>query len=111
LKGEFGRLFVKASAKKLPGWKWWVEFGSECLELQSVAQKVLSQISCASACERNWSTYDFIHNKKRNRQRPDRANDLVEVFSNLRLISKVNNIEYEEQMVAWDSGEEELEEE
>jgi hypothetical protein len=59
----------------------------------------------------NWSTYDFIHNKKRNRLRPDRANDLVEVFSNLCLISKVNNIEYEEQMVAWDSREEELEEE
>jgi hypothetical protein len=66
-KGEFGRPFVKASAKKLPGWKWWVEFGSECPELQSVAQKVLSQISCTSACERNWSTYDFIHNKKHNR--------------------------------------------
>ncbi len=93
-----------------------MEFGSECPELQSVAQKALSQISCASMCERNWSTrnwstYDFIHNKKCNRLRPDRANDLVEVFSNLRLISKVNNIEYEEQMVAWDSGEEELEEE
>jgi hypothetical protein len=109
--GEFGRPFVKASAKKLPGWKLWVEFGSECPELQSVAQKVLSQISCVFACERNWSTYDFIHNKKRNRLRPDRANDLVEVFFNMRLISKVNNIEYEEQMVAWDSGEEELEEE
>ncbi len=39
------------------------------------------------------------------------ANDLVEVFSNLHLINKVNNIEYEEHMVAWDSGEEELEEE
>ncbi len=62
-------------------------------------------------CERNWNTYDFIHNKKRNRLRLDRANNLVEVFSNLRLISKVNNIEYEEQMVAWDGGEEELEEE
>jgi hypothetical protein len=109
--GEFGRPFVNASAKKLPGWKWWVEFGSECPEPQSVAQKVLSQISCASVCERNWSTYDFIHSKKRNRLRPDRVNDLVEVFSNLRLINKVNNIEYEEQMVAWDSGEEELEEE
>ncbi len=84
-----------------------MEFGSECPELQSVTQKVLSQISCASMCERNWS----IHNKKRNRLRPDRANDLVEVFSNLHLISKVNNIEYEEQMVAWDSREEELEEE
>ncbi len=35
----------------------------------------------------------------------------MEVFSNLRLISKVNNIEYEEQMVAWDSEEEELVEE
>jgi hypothetical protein len=39
------------------------------------------------------------------------ANDLVEVFSNLCLINEVNNIEYEEQMVAWDNGEEELEEE
>jgi len=76
-----------------------------------VTQKVLSQISYASVCERNWSTYDFIHNKKRNRLRPDRANDLVEVFSNLRLINKVNNIEYEEQMVAWDNEEEELKEE
>jgi hypothetical protein len=94
--GEFGRPFVKASAKKLLGWKWWVEFGSKCPELQSVVQKVLSQISCAFARERNWSTYDLIHNKKCNRLRPDRANDLVDVFSNLRLINKVNNIEYEE---------------
>jgi hypothetical protein len=39
------------------------------------------------------------------------ANDLVEVFFNLRMINKVNNIEYEEEMVAWDNGEEELEEE
>ncbi len=49
--------------------------------------------------------------QKAQSSRPDRANNLVEVFSNLRLISKVNNIEYEEQMVAWDNGEEELEEE
>ncbi len=76
-----------------------------------MAQKVLNQISCAFTCERNRSTYDFIHNKKRNRLRPDMANDLVEVFSNLCLINEVNNIEYEEQMVAWDNGEEELEEE
>jgi hypothetical protein len=33
------------------------------------------------------------------------------VFSNLLMISKVNNIEYEEHMVAWDSGEEVFEEE
>jgi hypothetical protein len=51
--GEFGCRFVKANVKKLPCWKWWVEFGSECPKLQSMAQKVLSQISCAFACERN----------------------------------------------------------
>jgi hypothetical protein len=39
------------------------------------------------------------------------GNNMVEVFFNMCLISKVNNIEYEEQMVAWDNGEEELEEE
>ena len=45
-------------------------------------------VSSAGACERNWSTYDFIHNKKRNRLHPDRANDLVYVFTNSRLIQK-----------------------
>jgi hypothetical protein len=108
--GTWGRPMVRESAKRLPGWKFWAEWGAECPELQSVAIKVLSQISCASACERNWSTYDFIHNKKRNRLTPERANDLVEVFSNLRLVRKVNHVEYEEQMVAW-AEEEELEEE
>jgi hypothetical protein len=37
------------------------------------------------------------------------AHDLVEVFSNLRLVRKVNHVEYEEQMIAWaeENGEEE----
>ncbi len=42
----------------------------------------------AGACERNWSTYDFIHRKKRNSLKPDRANDLVYVFTNSRLIQR-----------------------
>ena len=44
--------------------------------------------SRAGACERNWSAYDFIHSKKRNKLTPQRANGLVFVFSNLRLMEK-----------------------
>ncbi|KAH7315170.1 hypothetical protein KP509_21G037200 [Ceratopteris richardii] len=38
--------------------------------LQSLALKVLSQGSCASPCERNWSTYPLTHTKRRNRLLP-----------------------------------------
>ena len=41
---------------------------------------------CASAggCDRNWSTYDFVTNRKRNRLTPARAQDLVYVHHNSR---------------------------
>ena len=73
-------------------------------ELQSVAVKVLAQCSSACSCERNWSTYGFIHSKARNRLRPGRARDLVFVFSNLRLLKKMEDLEYEEQFPEWDSS-------
>ncbi|CAL8465875.1 g5411 [Coccomyxa elongata] len=56
--------------------------------LARIAQRVTALVSSAGACERNWSTYDFIHSKKRNRLHPDRANDLVFVFTNSRLIQE-----------------------
>jgi hypothetical protein len=37
---------------------------------------------------------------------PQRAQDLVHVFSDLRLAHKVNNIEFEEEMVSWMEEEE-----
>ena len=41
---------------------------------------------CASAggYERNWSTYDFVTNRKRNKLTPARAQDLVYVHYNTR---------------------------
>ena len=62
--------------------------GYEVPVLAQIAQRVTALVSSAGACERNWSTYDFIHSKKRNRLHPDRANDLVYVFTNARLIQK-----------------------
>jgi len=46
-------------------------------ELQKVAVRTLSQVTSASACERNWSTFDLIHTKKLNRLHCKRASGLL----------------------------------
>lgn len=99
-----------ADANTMPAHQWWDMYGSACPELQQVAVAVLSQVSSAVACERNWSTYDYIHNKKRNRLAPARARDLVHVFTNQRLLRKMNSGKHEEVFVPWDSDSEQEEE-
>ena len=56
--------------------------------MQNFAIRILSQGSSASACERNWSSFDHIHSKKRNRLLSGRLEDLVYVRSNLQLALK-----------------------
>ena len=63
----------------------WEAFGSHCPELQRFAIRILSQTCSASGCERNWSVFERIHTKKRNRLEQKRLNDLVYVQYNLRL--------------------------
>jgi len=61
------------------------------------------QVSSSSAAERNWSTYDFIHNKKRNRLTEAKARDLVYVIhSNLRLLKHIEAVDYTETTVQWE---------
>jgi hypothetical protein len=64
---------------------WWESFGSHCPQLQRFAIRVLSQPCSASGCERNWSVFEKIHTKRRNRLEQKRLNDLVFVQYNLRL--------------------------
>ena len=67
---------------------WWVVHGDEAPTLQRLALKLLGQ-PCSSSCsERNWSTYSFINSVKRNKMTPQRAEDLVFVHNNLRLLSR-----------------------
>ena len=66
--------------------QWWEAFGGQCPELQRFAIRILSQTCSASGCERNWSVFERIHTKKRNRLEQKRLNDLVFVQYNLRLI-------------------------
>ena len=41
--------------------KWWETFGACTPNLKRLAILMLSQGSCASSCERNWSTFSLIH--------------------------------------------------
>lgn len=66
---------------------WWQFYAAGAPELQKFAVRVLSQGSSASACERNWSTFDHIHSKK-NRLLSGKLEDLVYVRSNLQLALK-----------------------
>lgn len=64
---------------------WWQQHGINCLELQRIAVRILSQTCSSFGCEHNWSIYDQIHSQKRNRIAQKRLNDFIYVHYNLRL--------------------------
>lgn len=47
---------------------WWHMVGATVGKLlPPIARRVLAQVVSSSSCERNWSSYSFVHNKSRNR--------------------------------------------
>ncbi|OMO51384.1 hypothetical protein COLO4_37694 [Corchorus olitorius] len=66
--------------------EWWSTYGSETPKLMEVAKIVLSQPISSSSTERAWNTYSYIHNVKRNRLNCTRADKLVFIHSNIRLL-------------------------
>ena len=64
---------------------WWEQFGNDTPGLQKFVIHVLSQCCSTTKCERNWSIFEFIHSKRRNRLEHKRLNDLVFVRYNLKL--------------------------
>ncbi|XP_078148592.1 uncharacterized protein LOC144544048 [Carex rostrata] len=44
---------------------WWSIHGSEAPYLRNIAIKILGLTCSASGCERNWSTFEWTHSKKR----------------------------------------------
>ena len=91
----------EAAAKRLPAHQWWQQFGSHAPELQHIAVRLLSQISSACACERNWSSFDFIHSRRRNQLKVDRAFKLVYIFTNLRLLDRTSTESFHARFPAW----------
>ncbi|XP_075633518.1 uncharacterized protein LOC142605977 [Castanea sativa] len=83
--GDFGMPMAIRQREKLNPVAWWEQFGNDTPELQKLAIRVLSQCCSATGCERTWSTFEFIHSKRRNRLEHKRLNDLVFVCYNLLL--------------------------
>ena len=83
---------------------WCVTYGAALPKLQTIALKLLSQPSSSSSSERNWSTYSFIHSLQRNKLNPRRAEDLVFIHTNLRLLSRKSPCYKEGETKMWDIG-------
>lgn len=68
---------------------WWLLYGTFTPMLQRVALKLLGHPSSSSCCEKNWSTYSFIHSQTMDKMMTSkRMQDLVFVHNNLRLLSR-----------------------
>ncbi|XP_074378559.1 uncharacterized protein LOC141720102 [Apium graveolens] len=67
---------------------WWNAYGGRAIELQSFARRIVGLCASSSGCERNWSTFEFIHTKKRNMLEHQRLNDLVYVQYNRKIDSR-----------------------
>ena len=73
--------------QKCSPYAWW-DFEGACGKLLApIAKRILAQTVSSSSCERNWSSYSFVHDKKRNRLLPGRADDLVFVYTNSKLLA------------------------
>ncbi|XP_021305486.1 uncharacterized protein LOC8072840 [Sorghum bicolor] len=71
---------------------WWRLYGTEVPALQKMATRILSLTSSASGCERNWSGFEAIHTKRRNRLTTTRLNKLVYIQFNSKLLNRREKI-------------------
>ena len=100
-KGMFARDWVMETAKEMPAYLWWDQNGATVPELQCVARMVLAQPASASICERINSEFEFVKDRRRNRLAHSKANKLVGLFHNLRLLKRMKNPNYEEPAIGW----------
>ncbi|KAK4591979.1 hypothetical protein RGQ29_016449 [Quercus rubra] len=84
-KGLFGiEAAILARNTKQPA-EWWDSYGDDCPELKKFAIRKLSLTCSSSGCERNWSAFEMVHSKRRNRLHQKKMNDLVFVMYNLQM--------------------------
>jgi hypothetical protein len=64
--------------------QWWHRVGGN--DLPKIAKRIFSLTCFASSCERNWSMYSFVHSKSRNCLGVDKAEALVYIYTNSKLL-------------------------
>eukprot|EP00253_Pinus_taeda_P032417 PITA_32417 len=93
--GLYGNFHAMDDRDRFDTLTWWETYGGQGL-LPKLAKKVLSRVVNTSSAERCWSTYSYIHNVKRNRLNENRAESLVYVHYNWRLLSHYCDRAYED---------------
>nr|GMC88551.1 Alanine--tRNA ligase [Ipomoea batatas] len=84
-KADFGTDLAISTRMELNPAAWWQQHGINCLELQRIAVRILSQTCSSFGCEHNWSIYDQVHSQRHNYLAQKRLNDVIYVHYNLRL--------------------------
>ncbi|KAF1869270.1 hypothetical protein Lal_00020947 [Lupinus albus] len=83
--GSFDNSMVIETVKHLRPDQWWSQFGYSAPMVSQLAIKILSQRASSSGCEINWTVFERIHTRKRNKLEHKRLNDIVYVHYNLGL--------------------------
>ncbi|KAJ4952546.1 hypothetical protein NE237_029378 [Protea cynaroides] len=100
--GPLGSEFaVMGRTLNAPG-DWWAGYGYEVPTLQRVAIRILSQPCSSHWCRWNWSTFENLYNKKRNRMEQEKFNELVFVHCNLHLQAITQNREWKFKPIIYD---------
>ncbi|XP_026422447.1 uncharacterized protein LOC113318494 [Papaver somniferum] len=122
MEGQFASPSTRIAAQHGDPVSWWLSYGAEYPSLQKIAVKILSQTNTSSGSERNWSVFERIHTKLRNRLLSSRLNDLVYVQYNLKLeqqrikgkarrhnidVHDVHSLLRDDNMLDWIAGEDE----
>ncbi|KAJ6972758.1 uncharacterized protein [Populus alba] len=84
-KADFGTDLAISTRMELNPAAWWQQHGINCLELQRIAIRMLSQTCSSLVCEHTWSIYDQVHSKRHSSVSRKRWNELTYVHYNLRL--------------------------
>ncbi|XP_008804175.2 uncharacterized protein LOC103717524 [Phoenix dactylifera] len=83
--GALGSEFaIMGRTLNAPG-DWWAAYGCEIPIMQRAAMRILSQPCSSYWFKWNWSTFDNLHTKKRNKMELEKLSDLMFVHCNLRL--------------------------
>ncbi|CAN0843696.1 hypothetical protein LINGRAHAP2_LOCUS3996 [Linum grandiflorum] len=67
---------------------WWSSFGDDVPELQRFSIRIPSLTCSASGCERNWSVFERVQSKKKNRLLQKKMNDIVYVMYNSKFLQR-----------------------
>lgn len=102
--GLWSKTFLWGTVKKVTPLTWWRGLCNTTI-LSEVAMKILSIPVSSAATERSFSSFSWIHNKRRNRLTRERAGKLTYIAHNWKLHNK--NLEPEEPQLPEESFEDE----